>query len=624
VRDRYEDHQKKLELLRKQGSECAIRDAKEEYVEQEKQAALAYARQEADQAAHLGRMLAQYVSARGLLLNKSQEEIDQWTTAIREEFGVQETWAERFASKVRLNADTWMDRGGSIEPFLARIREDRDVAAREVLQWDKTLKERSEDLAERFAEGGFGRGDNALLRYGEELREMRKRVAQEMQALPSTPLADLEVDETKERLTESLQDMLGRQGNIQDAISEARAAWEQDEAEKRRGWWAKQLQEEEEEYQRQKAAALKGLGDKLVAIENMYGEINDTTRAYVDRQLYEQLRLEAASDARTLEQAQTAWQERRLGGLDDLGYARRMSEIGVEKGARTLAWKEFQGRLDELDDFRKQMAQGLGSAAGLKSIQELREEWEEHFAAPEGVSPALVPSFPEDFFQRKLDAAARTLVLARDDLVRTATQTGLDTHERLETLKDTRPARPADTMQPLGMQYDSLFDMGTTNLNMSAKSVWATVDTLIVEPLTGGTRSAEQGWNNLGKLLSDFNDWRTRLFTPQDPAAEEMIETGLGGRRAHGGMVLSGVPYLWNEPGFRGEMLIPFQDGYVSPAHEVRTRETGGQGGHEVHVYLNGSFNVASPAQQQELLNAIRTTVRTELDDLVNEDITMN
>lgn len=120
VEQRQADHAEKIAELeakkqqattdeQKQGIDEQIRAVNQSYADQETAAAGSYARQQAQQNAHLGQMLIDYTVAQASLGNISKEKAAEITGALEKEYGLQESSV----------ASTFLHMAGSIDTFAA-------------------------------------------------------------------------------------------------------------------------------------------------------------------------------------------------------------------------------------------------------------------------------------------------------------------------------------------------------------------------------------------------------------------------------------------------------------------------------------------------------------------------
>jgi hypothetical protein len=77
------------------------------------------------------------------------------------------------------------------------------------------------------------------------------------------------------------------------------------------------------------------------------------------------------------------------------------------------------------------------------------------------------------------------------------------------------------------------------------------------------------------------------------------------GDRPIGGPVSAGSPYLWQEYGYRGEMMVPSQDGYVlSRADAKRIVSEAVAGGGSGATYIGPSAEDIARAVRDAILTA--------------------
>lgn len=87
-------------------------------------------------------------------------------------------------------------------------------------------------------------------------------------------------------------------------------------------------------------------------------------------------------------------------------------------------------------------------------------------------------------------------------------------------------------------------------------------------------------------------------------------QPGGSGPRATGGAVSAGNPYLWQEYGYKGEMMVPSQNGFVlsrSDAKQIISEAAAGGGGKTINFYLTANYDYQSPltlVDQVKLLEA--------------------
>lgn len=171
--------QKRADLLKASADKTQAEQAT--FAEGEAQAALAYAKEQAAQSEHLGRMLIQYTMAQGLMQGISKERIEAMTASLADEYGVQTTMTERNFGKMRDVIDQWAQAGGEgTAQYTQQLGGLREEATRSQIALDQLIKDRTAAAQADFTGGRIG------------MDEYLKR----LQAIPKTARTELGLDTT--------------------------------------------------------------------------------------------------------------------------------------------------------------------------------------------------------------------------------------------------------------------------------------------------------------------------------------------------------------------------------------------------------------------------------------------
>lgn len=301
-----------LDVLRKQGAHNEMRRRRKQYAEQqeaqeaaytaqEAQAARAYAEQIGQQNQALGRMLVDYVRAQGMMTGVSQDKLDTMTSALRTEYGMQESLAERAFGKSRKALDAWLASGGkNTDATVARLGEYRDEATKTTMDVDKLTQVQSAALADQFAAGTI-----TLDEYTRRLAEVPKAVSKALN--------------------------LTQEGKVQ---SDKLVALEKDTA-------ARRKQIAVTQYNEQVAAARKSFGEQQKAAEEAYilqratmeknlAGMTESQRKYTDVQISELVRAQVALTAMTNKDFERVQAQYARGKLTRAQYMEELRRISRE------------------------------------------------------------------------------------------------------------------------------------------------------------------------------------------------------------------------------------------------------------------------------------------------------
>jgi len=123
------------------------------YAEQEAQAAIAYAREEAAQKAHLGQELIDYVQAMELKNSAFREKGDQLVGAIAQQFGITQSLSSQVFGSMLSDIDHWAASGGqSANSLASHLDETTSAAATTQQRMDALAKQYTIELIENTPE----------------------------------------------------------------------------------------------------------------------------------------------------------------------------------------------------------------------------------------------------------------------------------------------------------------------------------------------------------------------------------------------------------------------------------------------------------------------------------------
>jgi TP901 family phage tail tape measure protein len=163
------------------------------FEEQERQAAESYARQQAQQLAHLGQELINYVTVKARQNGVSDEALEEMTAGIRGEFGVQQSLMDRSYSDFMAMADSWAENNGeNTDAYIGQMRDVRSSATETQREVNARIDQLTREATEAFHRGELG-PDAYATRLSEIPGEAEAAVGATNEQLNQLP-AELETD----------------------------------------------------------------------------------------------------------------------------------------------------------------------------------------------------------------------------------------------------------------------------------------------------------------------------------------------------------------------------------------------------------------------------------------------
>lgn len=317
------NYQEQREVLRRQGALRDLRRLDRNYAEQqeaanvaqreqERQVADAYARQLAQQQQHLGRMLVDYIRAQGTMRGLSGRQIDAMTAALRREYGIQETLAERAFGKQKDALDGWLASGGqNTDAVIGQLRDYRDAAVQVQMQIDATTKQRTAALAAQFDAGAL-----SVDQYVQALQRVPNEVSDQ---IGTTQTGAAQSDRLQEIEKNARQQRAAQQRAYREQLADAERAYKE------------QLDEAKQAFIDQEKAAFDSYARQRLDYEKHLTLMNTIQREGVDARIRDQVREQVALNESLRRQLDDLWKIR--GTLTPDEFDRRMRQIVQQGGA---------------------------------------------------------------------------------------------------------------------------------------------------------------------------------------------------------------------------------------------------------------------------------------------------
>ncbi len=173
--ERYRDYVKQKETLAKQGAWCEVDEQREAFIEQERQAAVAYAKQEAQQQAALGRQLIAYVQAQALMHHLSADATNRMIEGVAQTFNVIPTVGERTFGLASKLIQEWAASGGAAtNAVVSTLGMLPAQAQKSQLAIEQLTKQLAEQSTEIYAH------DGNLVAHQERLRNIPQHVSTQL------------------------------------------------------------------------------------------------------------------------------------------------------------------------------------------------------------------------------------------------------------------------------------------------------------------------------------------------------------------------------------------------------------------------------------------------------------
>jgi hypothetical protein len=139
-------------LVRSNADRIAAQEAA--FTEQEQAAAEAYARQQAEQLAHLGQMLIDYTTAQARMAGINEEAIAEMTGALRQEYGVQTSLVDRSYGEMTRSIDDWVASGGqNTQQYIDQQQRIRNQTVETQQRVDAAIQQMTDAATEDFQNG---------------------------------------------------------------------------------------------------------------------------------------------------------------------------------------------------------------------------------------------------------------------------------------------------------------------------------------------------------------------------------------------------------------------------------------------------------------------------------------
>jgi hypothetical protein len=139
-------------LVRSNADRIAAQEAA--FTEQEQAAAEAYARQQAEQLAHLGQMLIDYTTAQARMAGINEETITEMTDALRQEYGVQTSIVDRSYGEMTRSIDQWVASGGeNTQQYIDQQQRIRNQTVETQQRVDAAIQQMTDAATEDFQNG---------------------------------------------------------------------------------------------------------------------------------------------------------------------------------------------------------------------------------------------------------------------------------------------------------------------------------------------------------------------------------------------------------------------------------------------------------------------------------------
>lgn len=175
------------------------------FAEQERQAAEAYARQQAAQLAHLGQMLIDYVTAQASMAGIGAGAVAEMTARLQAEYGVQQSVAGRSFQAMQGSLDAWVANGGqNTDSYIGQMSRIREAATTTQQEVDRRISEMTAQAKEDFDAGKISAEE-----YAERLRRIpgaAEAAAQSLRTIPTRIESEVVVRFTREQNAQALAD----------------------------------------------------------------------------------------------------------------------------------------------------------------------------------------------------------------------------------------------------------------------------------------------------------------------------------------------------------------------------------------------------------------------------------
>lgn len=333
-RDRLEDFNEKRKTIQQQGAWACYVDAETEaLIESEEQAARAYVEREAEQSAHLGRMLADRATALALQNGIEADALNQMTAGIRAAFGVQATVSDLMFDRALAGLDQWAAAGGrNTNQVIAGFSDARDEAVRLTLAQEDLTEARVKDIVTAYSQGRISETE-----YLKQLQAVPGQVSAQLGLTVSGPI---DSEPVATAVKQHHQDMTSEEQRYADRLEDIQiAAYEdrkqalidyQTTIEEIDGEWYTAQQEVEAKRHEEKLQSLNAQYQKeLQAHIAHLGELEAADRAWLESSLLIEARRAASIDANAAAGISVAERQYRQGVLSYEAFVAELQRIAA-------------------------------------------------------------------------------------------------------------------------------------------------------------------------------------------------------------------------------------------------------------------------------------------------------